>query len=63
MKASRFQYQTKTSKLHGSGTDLLAAVRKTAKLTPLQNAADVAFAQEHLDSQLLNLFQYSMDVV
>ena len=62
MKHETFQYQTKQVKLHGSGTDLLAAVRKPAHLSPLSEPADVSYAQQHLDAQLMNIFHYKVEV-
>jgi len=55
------QYQLKTSKAHGSGTDFVKAVAKTANAeSRLHNMtqADKEFAQQHLDPDLMELFHY-----
>jgi len=57
----QLQYQVKSAKAHGSGTDLLKALSKTGdaearlrQLTP----EDLAFSRRHLDPNLIRLFQY-----
>ena len=54
-------YQVKSSKAHGSGTDYTKAIIKTADTKARPNnmtAADLAFAQQHLDPELMELFHY-----
>jgi hypothetical protein len=56
-------YQLKTSKPHGSGTDFMKALIKTAdaKARPHNmTVADLDFAREHLDTELMELFQYNV---
>lgn len=56
-----FRYQTGKAKNHGSGVDLLHAVMKTGNITArLQGLtdADLAFAAERLDKDLMRIFQY-----
>jgi len=57
----RIVYQVSSSKLHGSGTDYTKAIIKTADTKARPNnmtAADLAFAEQHLDSELMELFHY-----
>jgi hypothetical protein len=58
---SPLEYQTKTSKAHGSGTDLIAGIRKTADLRPrhiLPDDKDYDYYQQHVDADLIRLFHY-----
>jgi hypothetical protein len=57
-----FQYQTGSAKGHGSGTTFLKALEKTGD--PIKRKArmtkdDLEYAKEHLDSNLMKVFQYS----
>lgn len=57
----RLIFQLNTSKQHGSGTDFLKAISKTANAkVRLFNMTeeDFDFATKHLDSNLMTLFQY-----
>lgn len=60
--ASEIQYQVKSSKPHGSGTDYIKALIKTAD-TELRarnlTADDAEFARAHLDPDLMKLFHYN----
>ena len=60
------QYQLKTSKAHGSGTDFVKALIKTANAAARSNnltTADLKYASQHLDSQLMELFQYHVPLI
>ena len=55
------KFQVKTSKAHGSGTDFVRAIIKTANADLRLNnltAADMEYVQEHLDPKLMALFHY-----
>jgi hypothetical protein len=59
---SPLEYQTKTSKSHGSGTDLIAGIQKTANLDIHQifgnNSHDYDYFQKYVDPELVRLFHY-----
>ena len=61
--AHPIQYQVQSSKSHGSGTDYIQALIKTAD-TQLRlynlTAEDLDFARTHLDAELLRLFRYNV---
>lgn len=60
---SPIQYQVKSSKSHGSGTDYIKALIKTADTkarSKNMTMADMQFASTHLDSELMNLFHYNI---
>ena len=61
--ANPIQYQVASSKTHGSGTDYVKALIKTAD-TELRlhnlTANDLDFARTHLDEELLRLFRYNL---
>jgi hypothetical protein len=55
-------YQTKTSKSHGSGTDLIAGIRKTADLEPrgiLPDDKDYEYYRRYVDADLIRTFHYN----
>jgi hypothetical protein len=55
-------YQTKTSKSHGSGTDLIAGIRKTADLEPrgiLPDDKDYEYYRRYVDADLIRMFHYN----
>lgn len=55
------QYQVKTSKSHGSGTDYVKAMIKTADSTlRLHNLThgDQEFVQQYLDARIMETFHY-----
>lgn len=54
-----YRYQTKTAKLHGSGTDYVKALIKTAHVTTdNMTQADISYAQQQLDADLMRIFRY-----
>jgi hypothetical protein len=59
--ATNFRYQTNKAKLHGSGTDFLHAIIKSGNETARKKGMteqDLKFAGQHLDADLMRLFQY-----
>lgn len=59
---SKFTFQTASSKNHGSGTTFLKVVEKTgnaALRVAKMSRADLLYAQEHLDANLMRIFQYA----
>jgi len=55
------QYQLQSSKAHGSGTDYIKALIKTANAKARPNnmtEADLDYAQHNLDVRLMELFEY-----
>ena len=55
------QYQLKSSKAHGSGTDYIKALGKTADANVRSNnmtIQDLDYADKHLDHRLMNTFHY-----
>ena len=56
-----FKYQTSSSKSHGSGTNFLKAIMKTANETSRESGLtlkDKIYAAQHLDAEMMNAFQY-----
>ena len=59
------QYQVSTAKAHGSGTDYIDALIKTANATVRSHGmtqADLEFASNHLDETLMSLFHYNIPI-
>lgn len=59
--ADPITYRLETSKPHGSGTDYIKALTKTADGPKRQHnmtSEDLVFADTHLDSELMSLFHY-----
>jgi hypothetical protein len=57
------QYQLKSSKSHGSGTDYIKALAKTADATVRSNnmtVQDLEYAYRNLDHRLIATFQYQL---
>lgn len=57
------RYQVASSKTHGSGTDYIKALIKTAdaKGRPYNmTAADMEYATKHLDARLMVTFNYNV---
>lgn len=55
------RYQVNTAKSHGSGTNFVKAIVKTAnKMARSQNMTqqDLEYAQRHLDRDMMELFRY-----
>ena len=55
------QYQLKSSKAHGSGTDYMKALGKTADANLRSNnmtIQDLEYASQHLDQRLVQTFHY-----
>jgi hypothetical protein len=60
-----FKYQTKSAKGHGSGTDFLHAILKSGNETARKKGMtepDLKFAAQHLDADLMRIFQYQSPV-
>ena len=60
-----FKYQTKSAKGHGSHTDFLHAIIKSGNETARKKGmteADLTFAAQHLDIDLMRIFQYQTPV-
>lgn len=60
------QYQLATSKAHGSGTDYIAALVKTADADARprnMTAVDLEYASNHLDERLMHAFHYVLPTV
>jgi hypothetical protein len=60
------QYQLKSSKAHGSGTDYVKALVKTAdaRARPSNMTLDdLAYAEKHLESRLLEIFHYRIPTI
>jgi hypothetical protein len=60
------QYQLKSSKSHGSGTDYIKALVKTADRAARSNnmtGGDLEFAAKHLDARLMKSFNYKKPAV
>lgn len=60
------RYQVKPSKLHGSGSGFINVIIKTANATMRMHnltQADKEYAQQHLDPNLMKLFQYKGPMV
>ena len=60
------QYQLKSSKMHGSGTDYIKALVKTADANLRSNnmtREDLDYATKHLDPRLMNTFHYHIPSV
>ena len=57
------QYQVSSAKAHGSGTDYVDALIKTANATVRPHGMtqdDLDFASAHLDETLMSLFRYKV---
>jgi hypothetical protein len=57
------QYQLKSSKLHGSGTDYIKALGKTADSelrSRNMTINDLDYAKQHFDRRLMRTFHYHM---
>jgi hypothetical protein len=62
---STFKYQTKSAKGHGSHTDFLHAIIKSGNETARKKGmteADLKFAAQQLDADLMRIFQYQAPV-
>jgi hypothetical protein len=58
------RYQINTSKNHGSGTNWIRAITKTASAELRKHnltADDITYLHQHLDSTLMDLFQYPIE--
>jgi hypothetical protein len=56
------QYQLNTSKAHGSGTNYVKALVKTANAVARSKNmtnADLTYAEAHVDRHLMEIFQYN----
>ena len=60
------QYQLKSSKTHGSGTDYIKAITKTADATKRSynmTIDDLNYAAQHLHHQLMDTFHYPIPIL
>jgi hypothetical protein len=60
-----FRYQKGKAKKHGSGTDFLHAIIKSGNETARKQGMteqDLTFAAQHLDADLMRIFQYQTPV-
>ncbi len=61
--AKQWKYQTESSKGHGSHTTFAAAITKTGdaqRRVAGMTEEDLAYATEHLDSEVMERFQYQI---
>jgi hypothetical protein len=59
-------YQVKTSKSHGSGTDFMKALIKTADAAARprnMTLDDLEYARQHLDTRLMTTFRYNVPLL